>query len=97
MKEVIKDTDEKNCKQKQDRRTQPTGVICSRTIPLTVIAHFVAKINSLKKTINKVKDAETVARLDRITEMEAMRAKNITGGLLFDHVQTAKGVVVCHP
>jgi ATP-dependent RNA helicase DDX27 len=77
MKEVIKDADEKNRKQKRDRSSHPTGIIRSRTIPPTVIAHFVAKINSLEKTINEVMDAETVARLDRIAEMEAVRVKNI--------------------
>ncbi|KAL3761910.1 hypothetical protein ACHAW5_006139 [Stephanodiscus triporus] len=77
MKEVIKDADEKNRRQKQDRSSQPIGVIRSRTIPPAVIAHFVAKINSLERTINEVMDAETVARLDRIAEMEAVRVKNI--------------------
>jgi len=77
MKDVIKDADEKNRKQKGDGSSQPTGVIRSRTVPLAVIAHFVAKINSLERTINEVMEAETVARLDRITEMEAVRVKNI--------------------
>ncbi|KAL7537308.1 hypothetical protein ACHAXR_007730, partial [Thalassiosira sp. AJA248-18] len=77
MKEVIKDAEEKNRKQKQDRGSQPTGVIRSRTIPHAVVAHFVAKINSLEQHVNEVKDAEAVARLDRIAEMEAMRAVNI--------------------
>lgn len=77
MKEVIKDAEEKNRKQKRDSNSQPTGVIRSRTVPTPVVAHFVAKINSLEQHIKDVMDAEAVARLDRITEMEAMRAENI--------------------
>jgi len=77
MKEVIKDAEEKNRKQKQDKSSQPMGVIRSRTIPTAVVAHFVAKINSLEQHIKEVMDAEAVARLDRIAEMEAMRAANI--------------------
>jgi len=77
MKEVIKDAEEKNRKQKQGSSAQAAGVIRSRTIPHAVVSHFVAKINSLEDHINEVKDAEAVARLDRITEMEAMRARNI--------------------
>jgi len=79
MKEVIKDAEEKNRKQKQQgvSSSQPTGVIRSRTIPHAVVAHFVAKINSLEQHVQEVMDAEAVARLDRITEMEAMRAANI--------------------
>jgi len=77
MKEVIKDAEEKNRKQKQSGSSQPMGVIRSRTIPHAVVAHFVAKINSLEQHVREVMDAEAVARLDRITEMEAMRAANI--------------------
>ena len=77
MKEVIKDAEEKNRKQKQKDGSKVEGVIRSRTIPHAVIAHFVAKINSLEQHIKEVMDAEAVARLDRITEMEVMRAKNL--------------------
>lgn len=76
MKEVIKDAEEKNRKQSKNS-SQPQGVIRSRTIPQVVVAHFVAKINSLEQHIKEVMDAEAVARLDRITEMEAVRAANI--------------------
>ena len=85
MKEVIKDADEKNQKQKQEGGSQPMGVIRSRTIPSAVVAHFVAKINSLEQHVKEVMDAEAVARLDRIAEMEAVRAKNI-----IEHSQTIK-------
>lgn len=85
MKEVIKDADEKNRKQKQEGGAQPMGVIRSRTIPSAVVAHFVAKINSLEEHVKEVMDAETVARLDRIAEMEAVRAQNI-----IEHSQSIK-------
>lgn len=74
MKEVIKDAEEKNRKQ---GKNDSQGVIRSRTIPPAVVAHFVAKVNSLEQHVKEVMDAEAVARLDRITEMEAMRAANI--------------------
>lgn len=73
MKEVMKDAEEKARKQKEGT----AGVIRSRTIPAAVVSHFVAKINSLEENIKEVLDAEAVARLDRITEMEMMRAQNI--------------------
>lgn len=73
MKEVMKDAEEKARKQKEGT----AGVIRSRTIPAAVVSHFVAKINSLEDNIKEVLDAEAVARLDRITEMEMMRAQNI--------------------
>merc|ERR1712194_642455 len=76
MKEVIKDAEEKNLTQWKNG-SQSSGVIRSRTIPQAVIAHFVAKVNSLEQHVKEVMDAEAVARLDRITEMEAMRAANI--------------------
>ena len=83
MKEVIKDAEEKSRRaesgnrKKQDVDSLAAGVIRSRTIPPAVVSHFVAKINSLEQHIKEVMDAEAVARLDRIAEMEAMRVKNI--------------------
>lgn len=82
MKEVIKDAEEKSRrasagrKQTQDSAST-SGVIRSRTIPPPVVAHFVAKINFLEQHVREVLDAEAVARIDRIAEMEAMRAQNI--------------------
>ena len=80
MKAVIKDAEEKSLRSassgKADCNDQ-AGVIRSRTIPPPVIAHFVAKINSLEQHIKDVLDAEAVSKMDRIAEMEAMRAKNI--------------------
>ncbi|KAL7517185.1 hypothetical protein ACHAWX_002125 [Stephanocyclus meneghinianus] len=82
MKEVIKDADEKSrhASSSSGRKAEDSGqsgVIRSRTIPPPVIAHFVAKINSLETHVKDVLDAEAVARMDRIAEMEAMRARNI--------------------
>mmetsp|Transcript_7461 Transcript_7461/g.15574 ORF Transcript_7461/g.15574 Transcript_7461/m.15574 type:complete len:937 (-) Transcript_7461:66-2876(-) len=81
MKEVIKDAEQK--RQKAESLAQRTGaasssgIIRSRTIPPAVVAHFVAKITSLEPHIEDVLAAEAVARMDRIAEMEAMRARNI--------------------
>jgi len=77
MKEVIKDAEEKTRKAKSKNKQESTGVIRSRTIPSAVVAHFVAKINSLAQHIKEVMDAEAVAKMDRIAEMEAMRVQNI--------------------
>lgn len=79
MKAVIKDAEEKSRQAASGKASdgQQAGVIRSRTIPPPVIAHFVAKINSLDSTVKDVLDAEAVSRMDRIAEMEAMRAKNI--------------------
>eukprot|EP00577_Skeletonema_sp_RCC1716_P032684 CAMPEP_0113418240 /NCGR_PEP_ID=MMETSP0013_2-20120614/26101_1 /TAXON_ID=2843 ORGANISM="Skeletonema costatum, Strain 1716" /NCGR_SAMPLE_ID=MMETSP0013_2 /ASSEMBLY_ACC=CAM_ASM_000158 /LENGTH=934 /DNA_ID=CAMNT_0000305463 /DNA_START=26 /DNA_END=2830 /DNA_ORIENTATION=+ /assembly_acc=CAM_ASM_000158 len=77
MKEVIKDAEEKTRKAKSKNKQESTGMIRSRTIPSAVIAHFVAKINSLAQHVREVQDAEAVAKMDRIAEMEAMRVQNI--------------------
>ena len=73
MKEVIKDAEEKS----GNAGSIKSGIIRSRTIPPAVVAHFVAKIKSLEPHVEEVLQAEAVARLDRLAEMEAMRAKNI--------------------
>jgi len=77
MKEVIKDAEEKTRKAKSKNKQESTGMIRSRTIPSAVVAHFVAKINSLAQHVREVQDAEAVAKMDRIAEMEAMRVQNI--------------------
>jgi len=79
MKAVIKDAEEKSRRASSGTAGDNTqaGVIRSRTIPPPVISHFVAKINSLEQHVKDVLDAEAVSRMDRIAEMEAMRAKNI--------------------
>ena len=82
MKDVMKDAEQKRrqaqSSEGSDRGTaSSTGIIRSRTIPPAVVAHFVAKIISLKPHIGEVLAAEAVARMDRIAEMEAMKAENI--------------------
>jgi ATP-dependent RNA helicase DDX27 len=83
MKEVIKDAEEKNREQK--RRSKDAGaapsktaaIIRTRTVPPAVIQHFADKIKSLEKQVEEVRVAEKVAKLDRIAEMEAIRAQNL--------------------
>jgi ATP-dependent RNA helicase DDX27 len=54
-----------------------TGVIRTRAIPIAVIAHFAAKIQILEPHYEEVLQAETVARMDRLAEMEVTRAQNL--------------------
>jgi len=84
MKEVMKDAEEKNKISKHptkgggtDVEHSQTAVIRSRTVPMAVIAHFRAKINSLETHVKEVLAAEVVAKMDRLAEMEATRASNI--------------------
>jgi len=67
MKDLIKDASSKGKK----------GIIRTRTIPPAVVAHFVDKIKSLEKSVEEILQAEAVAKLDRIAEMEAVRAQNL--------------------
>jgi len=83
MKGVMKDAEQKRRRALNSTRGKmkdidtSTGLIRSRTIPPAVITHFVAKIESLEDKIKEVQQAEMVAKLDRIVEMEAMKAKNM--------------------
>lgn len=81
MKEIVKDAEQKRNLVSKDSTlsstSSSTGLIRSRTIAQTVITHFAAKIRSLETHVNEVIAAEAVARMDRIAEMEAMRAQNI--------------------
>lgn len=80
MKELIKDaaTKKKNRDNtKQNKGKFESGVIRSRSIPAAVIAHFVAKIQSLESHLEDIMQAEAVAKMDRIAEMEALKAMNI--------------------
>merc|ERR1711957_596142 len=52
------------------------GMIRSRTIPVAVISHFSAKINSLESHVQDVLAAQIVEKMDRLAEMEASRAEN---------------------
>merc|ERR1712166_1334087 len=79
MKEIMKDASDKKkitSNNSSTNRSQ-SAVIRSRSIPSAVIAHFVKKIRSLEQHIEEVLQAEVVARMDRLAEMEAMRAQNI--------------------
>ncbi|KAL3923355.1 MAG: hypothetical protein SGILL_001707 [Bacillariaceae sp.] len=80
MKEIMKDASDRK-KIKQDNNSgsnrNQNAVIRSRSIPAAVIVHFVKKIDSLEEHVEEVMQAEAVARLDRLAEMEATRAENI--------------------
>mmetsp|Transcript_2693 Transcript_2693/g.2573 ORF Transcript_2693/g.2573 Transcript_2693/m.2573 type:complete len:936 (-) Transcript_2693:60-2867(-) len=83
MKGVMKDAEQKRRKT-MDQITgktkdidDSTGLIRSRSIPTAVITHFVAKIGLLEDKIKEVQQAEMVAKLDRIVEMESMKAQNM--------------------
>jgi hypothetical protein len=54
-----------------------SAVVRSRTVPASVISHYVAKIKSQEDAIEEIKQAEVVARMDRLAEMEAVRAQNL--------------------
>ena len=81
MKEVIKDAEQRNREGRAiasgDKKGSPVAIIRSRTVPPAVVAHYSAKIASLESHIDEVLMAEKVAKLDRIAEMEALRAQNI--------------------
>merc|ERR1712166_408246 len=79
MKEIMKDASERKQitpNESSTNRSQ-SATIRSRSIPAAVIAHFVKKIRSLEEHIEEVLQAEVVARMDRLAEMEVMRAQNI--------------------
>lgn len=79
MKEVIRDAEQKRRMSKQETSStgKISGVIRSRTISSAVVTHFAALIRKLDPHVQEVFAAESVARFDRIAEMEAMKAKNI--------------------
>lgn len=80
MKEIMKDAADKkksSTESKQDKNRVKTAMIRSRSIPAAVISHFVAKIYSLEEHVEEVLQAEAIARMDRVAEMEAARAQNI--------------------
>ena len=84
MKEIIKNVESSNSKRNKNKSPTTTavvaaekGVIRSRSIPAAVVAHFAAKIQTLEPHLEEVLQAEAVARMDRIAEMEAIKAQNI--------------------
>jgi ATP-dependent RNA helicase DDX27 len=79
MKTVMKDAAEKgkSSSSKKSGNKSQTGVIRSRSIPAAVISHFVAKLQTLEPHVEEVYEAEAVAKMDRLAEMEANKATNI--------------------
>lgn len=82
MKDLIKDYEKKQQHQQQQSGSMKNGnmdnaVIRTRTVPPKVIAHFVAKIESLEGHVEEVLQAEAVAKMDRIAEMELTKAQNL--------------------
>jgi ATP-dependent RNA helicase DDX27 len=79
MKEIMKDaSDRKKSNEKEMKTRSPqNAIIRSRSIPAAVVAHFVKKIESLEEHVEEVMQAEAVARMDRLAEMEATKAQNI--------------------
>jgi ATP-dependent RNA helicase DDX27 len=79
MKDVIKDAEEKVKRSSGDssKGIVQSGIIRSRTIPQGVVAHFVAKIKSLESHVEEVYQAEAIAKMDRLAEMEVMKAQNL--------------------
>lgn len=78
MKEVIKDAEEKTKRgSSKVKAGSKSGVIRSRTIPAGVVAHFVEKIGALEPHLEEVLQAEAVAKMDRLAEMEAIKAQNM--------------------
>jgi ATP-dependent RNA helicase DDX27 len=80
MKDILKDAKHKskrNATRLANDRTQQSGVIRSRSVPMPVISHFAAKIKLLQPHVEEVMQAEAVARMDRITDIEAAKAQNV--------------------
>lgn len=75
MKEIMKDASDRE--KIANKTSCKNAIIRSRSIPPAVIAHFVMKIKSLETHVEEVLQAEAVARMDRLAEMEVMRAQNI--------------------
>jgi ATP-dependent RNA helicase DDX27 len=83
MKAIMKDAEHKRLLEEskaskgRGKASSSTGAIRSRTIPTAVLKHFAAKIISLEPHVMEVLSAEAVARMDRIADMEAMKAQNL--------------------
>lgn len=78
MKDLIKDAEAKNKRnEKKSKGSFESGVIRSRSVPPAVVSHFTAKIKSLAPHVEEVIQAEAIARMDRLAEMEVIKASNI--------------------
>jgi ATP-dependent RNA helicase DDX27 len=71
MKDLLRDAAQKQ------KSGSSQGLIRTRSLPPAVVTHFVHKIQSLADDLSEILQAETVAKMDRIAEMEAIRATNI--------------------
>jgi ATP-dependent RNA helicase DDX27 len=76
MKELIKEAETKK-KSATNNTDARSGVIRTRTIPQAVVSHMAAKIQSLRPHVKEILEAEAVARMDRVADMEAVKALNI--------------------
>ena len=76
MKEIMKDASDREKIANKNSHSK-NAIIRSRSIPAAVIAHFVMKIKSLEQHVEEVLQAEAVARMDRLAEMEIMKAQNM--------------------
>lgn len=74
MKDLLKDAAQK---QKKLGNNASQSLIRTRSLPPSVVSHFVKKIEALEDDLQEILQAEEVARMDRIAEMEAIRAQNI--------------------
>lgn len=79
MKEIIKDASDRqaNSKNNETAKHEEKAIIRSRSVPPAVVAHFLKKIQALEEHIEEVLQAEAVARMDRLVDMEATKAQNI--------------------
>lgn len=80
MKELIKDAATKASNSRSGKKSTSrfeSGVIRSRSVPQAVVAHFVGMIESMEDHIDEIMQAEEVARMDRIAEMEVIKAQNL--------------------
>ena len=79
MKAILKDA---TLKRKENigeasNESPRSGVIRSRSVPMAVVSHFASKIKSLEPHIEEVLQAEAVAKMDRIADIEVLKAQNL--------------------
>lgn len=80
MKDLIKDAANKASNPRATKSLGSrfeSGVIRSRSVPSAVVTHFVGMIESMEDHIEEIMQAEEVARMDRIAEMEVIKAQNL--------------------
>ena len=79
MKAILKDATQKRASNRGEssKDNSKSGVIRSRSVPSTVVSHFASKIKSLEPHVEEVIQAEAVAKMDRIADIEALKAQNL--------------------